>query len=208
MKPYSAGYIIDHLFELFPDAHCELNYHNGFELLIAVVLSAQTTDVAVNGVTGELFKKYPDAYSLAKADRSDVEETIKRIGLYRNKAKNIIELSEKLCERYQGLVPGNREDLEKLPGVGRKTANVVLSEFFSVPAFAVDTHVSRVAQRLYLAEENDDPLRIEQKLCIYFPRSKWHRLHHSFIFFGRYMCKAKSPLCDNCPFAKKCREHN
>ncbi|MBQ4253333.1 MAG: endonuclease III, partial [Erysipelotrichaceae bacterium] len=187
------------------DAHCELNYRNGFELLIAVVLSAQTTDVSVNKVTADLFDKYPDAKALSEANTADVEAIIRRIGLYRMKARNIVELSKTLVRDYDGQVPSERMNLENLPGVGRKTANVVLAEFFHQPAFAVDTHVSRVAERLYLAEEGDDPLKIEKKLCSYFPKSHWHRLHHSFIFFGRYFCSARNPKCAECPFVRKCR---
>ncbi|MBQ1826394.1 MAG: endonuclease III, partial [Erysipelotrichaceae bacterium] len=143
-KPFSSKYISDHFQQLFPDAHCELNYRNGFELLIAVVLSAQTTDVSVNKVTADLFDKYPDAKALSEANTADVEAIIRRIGLYRMKARNIVELSKTLVRDYDGQVPSERMNLENLPGVGRKTANVVLSEFFHQPAFAVDTHVSRV----------------------------------------------------------------
>ncbi|MBR0137628.1 MAG: endonuclease III [Erysipelotrichaceae bacterium] len=205
MKPHSAKYISEHLQKLFPDAHCELNYRNGFELLVAVVLSAQTTDVSVNKVTSELFVRYPDAKALSEANRANVEAIIRRIGLYRMKANNIIELSKKLVSSYDGEVPSERKDLENLPGVGRKTANVVLAEYFHQPAFAVDTHVSRVAARLGIAEEGEDPLAIEKKLCEYFPKKDWHRLHHSFIFFGRYFCTARNPKCGECPFQKKCR---
>ncbi len=203
-KPFSSRYISEHLQQLFPDAHCELNYRSGFELLIAVVLSAQTTDVSVNRVTVELFERYPDAKALSEATAADVEAIIRRIGLYRMKARNIIELSKTLVRDYGGEVPSERKALENLPGVGRKTANVVLAEYFRQPAFAVDTHVSRVAARLYLAQEGDDPLTIERKLCDYFPKKQWHRLHHSFIFFGRYFCMARNPKCEQCPFRKNC----
>ena len=196
--------IIDGLNRLFPDAYCQLNHRNSFELLIAVVLSAQTTDERVNSVTGALFSKYEDAEKLANADQEDVENIIRPIGLYRMKAKNIISLAKVLAERFNGAVPDNREDLESLPGVGRKTANVILSNCFDVPAFAVDTHVSRVSKRLQIADEDDDVDKIEEKLMNSFPEDLWGKLHHQFIFFGRYKCKARNPECDGCPFTDIC----
>ena len=200
----NSTYIIKQLDNLYPDAHCELNHRNDFELLVAVVLSAQTTDERVNSVTPSLFKKYPDAYKLSKAKLSDVEKIIKPIGLYHNKAINIIKLSKSLVDNFEGKVPDNREDLESLPGVGRKTANVILNNCFDEPAFAVDTHVSRVSKRLGIADENDDVGTIEEKLMNYFPRDKWGKLHHQFIFFGRYKCKAIKPDCTDCPMKKIC----
>ena len=196
--------IMKSLDKLYPNAHCELNHRNNFELLVAVVLSAQTTDERVNSVTPILFKKYPDANKLAKAKLKDVETIIKPIGLYHNKAINIIKLSNELNERFNGEVPSNREDLESLSGVGRKTANVVLNNCFDYPAFAVDTHVSRVSKRLGIAEEEDDVSQIEEKLMNYFPKDKWGKLHHQFIFFGRYKCKAIKPDCSDCPLKKIC----
>ena len=190
--------------ELYPDAHCELNHKSDFELLIAVVLSAQTTDERVNSVTPFLFAKYPDAFKLSNAKQSDVEEIIKPIGLYRNKAINIIKLSKILVNEFDGIVPSDRKDLESLPGVGRKTANVILSNCFDVPAFAVDTHVSRVSKRLGIAEADDDVSAIEEKLMNYFPEECWGKLHHQFIFFGRYKCKAARPDCTDCPFSSFC----
>ncbi|MBQ6335157.1 MAG: endonuclease III [Erysipelotrichaceae bacterium] len=196
--------IIKSLDELFPDAHCELEHKSDFELLIAVVLSAQTTDQRVNSVTPDLFERYPDAKSLAKAKLEDVEDIIRPIGLYHNKAINIIKLSNALVDRFDGQVPSNREELEALPGVGRKTANVILSNCFDVPAFAVDTHVSRVSKRLGIADEDDDVNKIEEKLMRSFPKDKWGRLHHQFIFFGRYKCKAVKPDCADCPLKSIC----
>lgn len=190
--------------QLFPDAHCELNHATNFELLVAVVLSAQTTDKNVNTVTPELFKKYPDALSLSKAKVKDVERIIRKIGLYHNKSINIINLSKKLVEDFDGEVPNNRKDLESLPGVGRKTANVILSNCFDYPAFAVDTHVSRVSKRLNIASSEDDVFQIEEKLMSTFPKKEWGKLHHQFIFFGRYKCKAKNPDCLECPLKKIC----
>ena len=200
----NSTFIMKKLDELYPDARCELNHRNHFELLVAVVLSAQTTDERVNSVTPFLFKKYPDARRLSKADLKDVEEIIKPIGLYHNKAVNIIKLADMLTEYYGGEVPSEREDLESLPGVGRKTANVILSNCFDVPAFAVDTHVSRVSKRLGIAEKDDDPNKIEEKLMNYFPEKYWGKLHHQFIFFGRYKCKAAKPECSDCPLKKIC----
>ncbi|HHY96672.1 MAG TPA: endonuclease III [Acholeplasma sp.] len=161
---------INYLDELFPNAKAELNFSNNFELLIAVVLSAQTTDVSVNKVTPKLFKKYPTPFDLSKADVNEVETIINSIGLYRNKSKNIIELSKILVEKYNGEIPNRREALESLPGVGRKTTNVVLSNAFDVPAFAVDTHVERISKRLGIALENDSVLTVEEKLMALFPR--------------------------------------
>ena len=199
-----ADFIITELDKLFPDAHCELVHQSNFELLIAVVLSAQTTDERVNSVTPVLFRKYPDARKLSKAKLSDVEKIIKPIGLYHNKAINIIKIAEKLVSDFDGEVPEKREELESLPGVGRKSANVVLNNCFEVPAFAVDTHVSRVSKRLGIADEEDDVNEIERKLMRFFPEDKWGKLHHQFIFFGRYKCKAKNPDCSDCPFKKIC----
>lgn len=206
MKRSSKEYIIENLNRLYPDAHCELNHKDSFELLIAVVLSAQTTDVSVNRVTPALFEKYPDAISLSEASEEDVMRLIHSIGLYKNKSRNIINLAKELVKRFGGEVPSKREELESLPGVGRKTANVVLSNCFDYPAFAVDTHVSRVSKRLMIARKDDDVLTIEKKLMKFFPRNCWSRLHHQFIFFGRYKCKAKNPECTDCPFRDSCRK--
>ena len=206
MKRSSKEYIIENLNRLYSDAHCELNHKDSFELLIAVVLSAQTTDVSVNRVTPALFEKYPDALSLSEASEEDVMRLIHSIGLYKNKSRNIINLAKELVKRFNGEVPSKREELESLPGVGRKTANVVLSNCFDYPAFAVDTHVSRVSKRLMIARKDDDVLTIEKKLMKFFPRNCWSRLHHQFIFFGRYKCKAKNPECTDCPFRDSCRK--
>lgn len=195
--------IYDNLLEIVPNAKCELNYRNNFELLIAVSLSAQTTDILVNKVTKELFEKYPDAFHLAKASQSDVREIIKPIGLSNNKSKNIIELSKKLVLEKEGNVPCDYEYLITLPGVGRKTANVVLSEGFNIPRIAVDTHVLRVSNRLGLANTSN-VLTVEEELMKKFPKENWHKLHHLLIHFGRYFCKAKNPLCDNCKFKNIC----
>lgn len=199
-----AKLIIKSLDELYPNAKCELKHSSHFQLLVAVVLSAQTTDEKVNSVTSILFKKYPNAEKLSKAELKDVEDIIKPIGLYHNKAINIINLSKILTEKYHGRVINDRKVLESLPGVGRKTANVVLNNCFDVPTFAVDTHVSRVSKRLGISSIDDDPKIIEEKLMRYFPEVYWGKLHHQFIFFGRYKCKSIKPLCDDCPLKKIC----
>ena len=183
--------VLDILALEYPNPKSELNYDNTFNLLIAVVLSAQATDVSVNKVTPILFAAYPDAYSLARANREDVMEILKTIGLYRNKSKFIIEASKKIVADFQGKVPGTREELMTLPGVGRKTANVVLAEGFRIPAIAVDTHVSRVAKRLGWANEKDSVLEIEMKLMKKIPEDKWVDAHHQLLLFGRYNSTAR-----------------
>lgn len=197
--------ILDILETMFPQAQCELDHRNLYELTIAVILSAQATDVSVNKVTPHLFSRYPDIQSLAQGDIRDIEECIKNIGLYRNKARMIKELASLCEERYDGQIPSKRKDLQMLPGVGRKTANVVLSVWFDVPAIAVDTHVERISKRLYLAKPADNVLKVEEKLRRKIKRERWNRAHHLFIFFGRYFCKAKSPSCSLCPFTDQCR---
>ena len=183
--------VLDILSMEYPNPKSELDYKNHFSLLIAVVLSAQATDVSVNKVTPRLFKAYPDAYSLAKASEEEVMEIIKTIGLYKNKAKFIIAASKKLVEDFNAIVPNTREELMTLPGVGRKTANVVLAEGFGIPAIAVDTHVSRVAKRLGWAEENDNVVIIEQKIMDLVPKEKWAKVHHQLRLFGRYNSTAR-----------------
>ena len=192
------------LIGLFPDAGCELNYKNLYELCIAVVLSAQTTDKSVNKITKDLFNAYPDFASLAQANTNDVEAIIKSIGLYRTKARHIIALSKEVIKRFSSTLPKTRKDLCSLPGVGRKTANVILSEGYHIPAIAVDTHVSRVSRRLGIACPLDDVLAIEKKCEAFFPKQDWHLAHHLLIFFGRYVCKAQKPDCYKCPF--ECKE--
>ena len=200
----NSEYIIDNLNKLYPNAKCELKHRSHFQLLIAVILSAQTTDEKVNKVTKTLYENYPDAIRLSKADLKEVEDIIKPIGLYRNKARNIISVSNILVEKYGGKVPNTRQDLESLPGVGRKTANIILNNCFNEATFAVDTHVTRVSKRLKIANEKDDVQQIEEKLMDYFPKDKWGKLHHQFIFFGRYKCKAIKPDCIDCPFKTIC----
>jgi len=200
----NSQYIQDNLDVLFPNAKCELNHKNEFELLIAVILSGQSTDQRVNMCSPLLFKEYPDAFKLSKADVKDVEKIIKPIGLYHNKALNIIKTSKMLVDKFEGNIPNDFNELVSLPGVGRKTANVILSNCFDVPAFAVDTHVERVSKRLNIAKKNDNVLIVEKKLNKFFPKERWCKLHHQLIFFGRYKCKAIKPECIDCPFEGKC----
>lgn len=196
--------IYSKLEELYPKAYTELQYRNIFELVIAVVLSAQTTDVAVNKVTPKLFSKYPTPFALSQADVEDVEEIISSIGLYKTKAKNIINLAKVLVSNYNGNVPNVFEELIKLPGVGRKSANVILSEGFNIPRIAVDTHVLRVSNRLGFAD-SQNPAIVEKELMEKFLPSQWHQLHLRLILFGRYFCKSKPKKCHECPFQSICR---
>ncbi len=195
--------IINSLDEMFPDAKCELNYNKDYELLIATVLSAQTTDKNVNKVTAKLFAKY-DIFSLAKANVEDIEKIIKPVGTFKKKSIFIKEIALSLVRNYKGIVPNNREYLESLPGVGRKTCNVVLSNIYNVPSIAVDTHVFRVSKRLKLAFQKDNVYDVEKKLMKKFPKDKWAKLHHQFVLFGRYICKAKNPDCQNCKLYNIC----
>ena len=201
-----TDYILDELEKIFPDAKCELIHSNPFELVCAVSLSAQTTDERVNMVTGELFKSYPTPNDLANADLDEVEDLIKSIGLYHNKALNLIAMAKKLVENFDSTVPSDIDSLCTLNGVGRKTANVVRLVAFDIPSIPVDTHVSRVSKRLGLANIDDDVSVIEKKLAKKVKKSRWNRMHHLFIFFGRYLCKAKNPECFRCPFKDICRE--
>lgn len=189
----------DILDKMIPNPRCELNYNKDYELLIAVVLSAQTTDKRVNMVTKDLFNKY-DIYTLAQAQEKDIIDIIRPVGTFKRKSYYIIEIAKRLVDDYKGIVPNNRKYLESLPGVGRKSANVVLSNLFDVPAIAVDTHVTRVSKRLGIAKENDDVYTIEKKLMKLIPKDKWSRSHHQMVLFGRYICKSRNPMCDRCLF--------
>lgn len=179
-----------------PNPRCELDYNKDYELLISVMLSAQTTDKRVNEVTKELYKY--DLKKLASLDVKKIENIIKPLGSYHKKAQFVKRVSNILLTKYNAVVPNNREELEKMPGVGRKTTNVVLSELFDVPTMAVDTHVERVSKRLGLASKNDDVLKIEKKLSKIFDKSEYNKVNHQLLLFGRYYCKAKNPLCENC----------
>lgn len=199
-------YCLDTIGEMFPDAKGELNHSNPFELLIAVVLSAQCTDKLVNKVTADLFQKYKTPEDYIAVPLEELQQDIRSIGLYRTKAKNIQKLCTSLIEEYDGEVPRTKEELIKLAGVGRKTANVVASIAFGEPAIAVDTHVERVSKRLAICRWKDSVLEVEETLMRKVPREEWSITHHRLIFFGRYHCKARNPNCPECPLLDLCRE--
>ena len=191
------------LAELYPDAHCELDFHNPLELVVATILSAQCTDVRVNQVTPALFACYRSAADYAGADRVELEELIRPTGFYRNKAASILGLGRELCARFDGEVPGRLEDLVTLPGVGRKTANVVLGNAFDVPGLTVDTHFGRLVRRFGWTTL-EDPVKVEHEIGELFPRTEWTLLSHRLIFHGRRICHARRPACGACPLAALC----
>lgn len=197
--------ILDYLDELFPNPLCELEYTKDYELLIAIVLSAQTTDKKVNKVTRVLFNKYSSLELLKDANVLDIEDIIREIGTYKRKSIYVKEIANKLFSDGYNYVPNNREYIESLSGVGRKTANVFLSVIYGEAAIAVDTHVARVSKRLRLANKNDDVLTIEKKLMKKIPKDRWSKTHHQMVLFGRYYCKAIMPICDNCKLKDICR---
>ena len=196
--------VLDRLSVEYPDARCQLDHVNVFQLLVATVLSAQTTDVSVNQVTPALFKAYPDPAALGAAAPEDVEQYIKRIGMYHQKAKNIVMLAQRIEQDFDGEVPRSRADLESLPGVGRKTANVVLAEGFGEQQIAVDTHVFRVANRIGLTRNSKTPLQTEKELVKHIPEEKLAIAHHWLILHGRYVCQARKPHCAECGIAELC----
>lgn len=200
--------ILDVFTEMFPNAECELVHTNGLELLVAVMLSAQTTDKSVNILTQNLFSKYLTPEDYANADLLELQNDLKRIGLYKNKAKNVKKMARLLIDNFDGKVPSSQLELESLPGVGRKTANVVLSVWYDVPRIAVDTHVDRVSKRLKLAYKNDTVYQVEEKLMRKIPKNKWSDTHHQMIFFGRYHCTSRKPNCDECKLKHLCRYPN
>ncbi len=200
--------IEEYLDYLFPDPKCELIYHNDYELLIAIVLSAQSTDKRVNMVTPIIFNEYPSLELLKEADIGVLEAIIRPVGSFRKKTLYVKQIAQILCDKYNCVVPREREILEEFPGVGRKTANVFLSEFYNIPAIAVDTHVERVSKRLGLAYQKDDVKKIESKLQRRFKRDVWARRHLQMVLFGRYYCKAVKPQCGDCKLSDICKEKN
>ena len=194
------------MYEMFPDAVGELHSESPFQLLIAVILSAQATDVSVNKATPALFAAYPTPEALAQAPIEEIIAKIRTIGLYRNKAKNIKACAQMLLDNYGGVVPNSREELIKLPGVGRKTANVVLGDAFGVPAIAVDTHVERVTKRLRICKLSASVTEVEATLMRKIPKDLWVKSHHTLIFFGRYHCTARAPKCEICPLLDMCQD--
>lgn len=204
MKKYKI--VEDYLDELIPNPKCELNYFNDYSLLIAIMLSAQTTDKRVNEVTKVLFDKYKTLEELSNANITDLENIIHPLGNFRKKAYNVKEIARILNDEYKGIVPSNRNILETFPGVGRKTVNVFYSEYLSIPAIAVDTHVERVCKRLKLAKNDDNVLEIEKKLMRNFNKENWNKRHLQLVLFGRYFCKAKNPECANCKLVNICNK--
>lgn len=198
--------ILNYLNEIIPNPVCELNYNKDYELLLAVMLSAQTKDARVNKVTKVLFNKYDSLKKLKEANIKDIENIIKELGNYHKKSEAIINIAKILDEKYNGKVVNNRKVLENLPMVGRKTTNVVLSELFNEPTIAVDTHVERVSKRLGLVKKDDDVIKIEEKLKRKFDKNIWSKLHKQFVLFGRYYCTSKKPSCDNCKLQIYCKK--
>ena len=198
--------MLDIIDSMFPDAEAELNHDNTFELTIAILLSAQATDNHVNKVTSSLFKKYKTPEDYVEVPLEELQNDIRTIGLFRNKAKNIQKLCRDLIDKFDGQVPENYEDLVSLAGVGRKTANVVLSVAFDIPRIAVDTHVERVSKRLGIARYKDNVTQVEETLMKKIPKDRWSKAHHQLIFFGRYHCLARTPKCETCPLLDDCRE--
>lgn len=197
--------ILDYLDKLYPNPKCELNYNKDYELLIATVLSAQTTDKRVNMVTKNLFNKYQSIKELSEANISDIENIIREIGTFRKKSIYIHEITKKLYDDGYDYVPNDRKYIESLPGVGHKTANVFLANIYNEPTIAVDTHVSRVSKRLGIACKNDEVLEIERKLMKKVPKDRWSRTHHQLVLFGRYKCKAINPMCEDCEIKSLCK---
>ena len=190
--------------EIYPNVGCELKYTKDYELVIAVMLSAQTTDISVNRVTSTLFSKYSSLEEMSNAPLSDVEGIIHSIGLYKNKAKNVIAIAQTLLKDYGGVLPSDKDELQKLPGVGNKTAGVIRAEIFAIPDLPVDTHILRISKRLKLADANDDSYKTEMKLKKVFPKERWIKTHHQLIHFGRDICVARNPHCENCKLAAFC----
>ena len=199
--------ILKYLNFLFPNAHCELNYTKDYELLIAIVLSAQTTDKRVNEVTPVLFNKYKTLEELSNAPLEDIEDIIKPIGTFKKKSIFIKNIATSLVKDCNGIVPNDRKYLESLSGVGRKTVNVFLAEYYNIPTIPVDTHVERVSKRLKLAKQNATVIEVEQSLMKKIPKDKWIKTHHQFIFFGRYHCKAIKPNCNECKLQHLCKDY-
>ena len=198
--------IEEYLDYLFPNPKCELIYHTDYELLMAVVLSAQSTDKRVNTVTPIIFKRYSTLKELKEADLRDLEDIIRPVGSFRKKASYIKDIATILVDEFNGIVPRDRDILMKFPGVGRKTINVFLSEYYNEPAIAVDTHVERISKRLGIASKNDDVLKVEKKLMKFFKKEEWGRRHLQLVLFGRYHCKAIKPECRDCRLKDICKE--
>ena len=204
MMKTNIVHLLDYLDELFPHASCELFYTKDYELVIAVMLSAQTTDKSVNAVTTVLFDKYKSLDELNAASLEDIEEILKPIGLYKNKAKNLKGIVKDLIEKFNYVVPSDKDLLQTLPGVGNKTAGVIRAEIFKIPDLPVDTHILRISKRLNLAKKDDEPIDVERKLKKIIPEERWIKSHHQLIHFGRYFCTARSPKCAECKIKDSC----
>ena len=198
-------YISNYVDSLFPNAKCELFYSKDYELVSAVMLSAQTTDKAVNEVTKTLFADYPTLRSIDEASLEDIEEHIKSLGLYKNKAKNIKGIANKIINDFDGKLSSDKDELQTLPGIGNKSAGVIRIEVFKIPDLPVDTHIIRITNRLGIASKKDEPIDIERKLKKLIPESSWIKTHHQLIHFGRYFCTAKSPKCSECALKDICK---
>ena len=207
MKKNIIKEVLEILYNTYPDAQCELNYNTAFQLLVSTILSAQATDKKVNEVTERVFKKYKTAYDFAKLTQEELEIEIKEIGIYRNKSKNILSMSKTLISEYDGEVPPDRDKLMKLSGVGRKTANVVVSNAFNIPAIAVDTHVFRVTNRIGFASSSTVE-KTEIELMNNIPKEEWSKAHHALIFHGRRTCSARKPKCEICTIKDYCKFYN
>ena len=198
--------ISNYVDSLFPHAKCELFYNKDYELVIAVMLSAQTTDKAVNAVTYKLFEKFDSLEAIDNAPIEDIEECIKTLGLYKNKARNIKGIAHTLLTKFNGKVPSDKDKLQTLPGIGNKSAGVVRIEIFKIPDLPVDTHIIRISNRLGIAKKSDEPIDIERKLKKLIPESNWIKTHHQLIHFGRYFCTARNPKCSECKLREMCKE--
>ena len=204
MMKTNINLLLSYLDELFPSARCELFYSKDYELVIAVMLSAQTTDKSVNAVTSVLFKKYQSLDALNNASLEDIENVIKPIGLYKNKAKNLKGIVKDLIEEFNYIVPSNKDLLMTLPGVGNKTAGVIRAEIFKIPDLPVDTHILRISKRLGYAKKDDEPIDVERKLKKIIPENRWIKSHHQLIHFGRFFCTARNPKCAECKLKESC----
>ena len=206
-KKQKVDLLLEFTDSLFPDAKCELFYNQDYELAIAVMLSAQTTDKAVNLVTKDLFSNYLSLESLDEAPLNDIENIIKSIGLYKNKARNIKGIARVLLEDFNGVLPSDKDELQTLPGIGNKSAGVIRCEIFKIPDLPVDTHIIRITNRLGLANKSDTPLDIEMTLKKLIPEERWIKTHHQLIHFGRYFCLAKNPHCEDCKLRDICKKN-
>ncbi|MCR5332616.1 MAG: endonuclease III [Bacilli bacterium] len=202
------NFFFSYLDELYSDAHCELNYTKDYELLIAIMLSAQTTDKAVNKATAILFSRYHSLEELANTDIKDIEKCLAFLGMYKNKAKNVIGIAQRIVNDFDGKVPSNGDDLLSLPGIGNKTKNCYLAEMYHEPLLAVDTHVQRISKRLGICKEKDDVVTMEKKLIKYIPSDRLIKTNHQIIWFGRYFCKAVKPNCEECKIKAFCKERH